>query len=337
MREVRIAGGGLAGLALAAGLRRHDVPVRVDEAGVYPRHRVCGEFVSGVAEETLERLGIAAAFADARRHRSVRWHVGGSAVIAAELPEPALAVSRFLLDQRLRELVVAAGGTVAERSPVRPEAAEGFVWAAGRAAAGGPWLGLKCHVHGLPMAADLEMHSGSNGYAGLTGVEDGRVNVCGMFRADRRLRGRGVELLDGYLRGGGLGELADRIAAREAVAGSFQAVAGFRLGRQPERPGWCVVGDAERMIPPFTGHGMTMALQAAECALDPLVAWSRGAAAWGECRATIACRLERRFSRRLRAACWMQPVLMAAAGRAVIAGLGRAGLLPFRGLLGLVR
>lgn len=337
MKEVRIAGGGLAGLALAAGLRRNDVPVRVDEAGTYPRHRVCGEFISGVRAETLERLGIAAAFTDVRRHRSVRWHVGGSAVISAVLPESALAVSRFVLDKRLRDLVAAAGGTVAERSRARPEPAEGFVWAAGRAAAGGPWLGLKCHVHGLPMAADLEMCSGSTGYVGLTGVEDGRVNVCGMFRADRRLRGRGVELLDGYLRGGGLDGLAARIAACEADEGSFQAVAGFRLGRQPELPGLCVVGDAERMIPPFTGHGMTMALQAAECALDPLVAWGRGEAAWDECRATISYRLERRFSRRLRAACWMQPVLMTAAGRSLIAWLGRARLLPFRGLLGLVR
>ena len=45
-----IAGGGLAGLSLAIALRRHGVDVTVYEAGNYPRHRVCGEFISGVAE-----------------------------------------------------------------------------------------------------------------------------------------------------------------------------------------------------------------------------------------------------------------------------------------------
>ena len=68
MKEVRVAGGGLAGLAVAAGLRRQGVPVVVDEAGSYPRHRVCGEFVSGVSGETLERLGIGRVFDDAQRH-----------------------------------------------------------------------------------------------------------------------------------------------------------------------------------------------------------------------------------------------------------------------------
>ena len=116
MREVRVAGGGLAGLALAAGLRRHGVPVVVDEAGSYPRHRVCGEFVSGVSAETLEGLGIARVFDDALRHRSVRWFVGGREVGGGELPAPALGISRFRMDRRLRDLVVAAGGEVREGS-----------------------------------------------------------------------------------------------------------------------------------------------------------------------------------------------------------------------------
>jgi len=57
-REITIAGGGLAGLALGISLRRHDVPVTLLEAGNYPRHRVCGEFLCGVHDETLDALGI---------------------------------------------------------------------------------------------------------------------------------------------------------------------------------------------------------------------------------------------------------------------------------------
>ena len=57
-KEITIAGGGLAGLSLAVALRLRGVPVTVLEAGHYPRHRVCGEFISGVSTETLDFLGI---------------------------------------------------------------------------------------------------------------------------------------------------------------------------------------------------------------------------------------------------------------------------------------
>ena len=57
-RPLRIAGGGLAGLSLGVALARRGVAVELHEALTYPRHRVCGEFISGVKRETLDRLGI---------------------------------------------------------------------------------------------------------------------------------------------------------------------------------------------------------------------------------------------------------------------------------------
>jgi 2-polyprenyl-6-methoxyphenol hydroxylase-like FAD-dependent oxidoreductase len=56
--NVTIVGGGLAGLTLGIGLLRRGVPVTVWEAGSYPRHRVCGEFISGNGQNSLARLGL---------------------------------------------------------------------------------------------------------------------------------------------------------------------------------------------------------------------------------------------------------------------------------------
>lgn len=39
-------------------MRGRGVPVRVREAGMYPRHRVCGEFISGVTDEELGGWGL---------------------------------------------------------------------------------------------------------------------------------------------------------------------------------------------------------------------------------------------------------------------------------------
>ena len=55
---VTLVGGGIAGLSLGIGLRRAGVPVTLIEASTYPRHRVCGEFISGVSQETLKLLGV---------------------------------------------------------------------------------------------------------------------------------------------------------------------------------------------------------------------------------------------------------------------------------------
>ena len=73
---ITITGGGLTGLSLAIALRRYDIPVVLHEAGSYPRHRVCGEFISGISQETLTTLGIAETLADAQLHRSVTWFSG---------------------------------------------------------------------------------------------------------------------------------------------------------------------------------------------------------------------------------------------------------------------
>ncbi len=58
LRPITIVGGGLAGLTLGIGLRQRGIPATVIEAGHYPRHRVCGEFMSGRGVEVLERLGL---------------------------------------------------------------------------------------------------------------------------------------------------------------------------------------------------------------------------------------------------------------------------------------
>lgn len=336
-QEITIAGGGLAGLALAVALRRHEVPVTVLEAGSYPRHRVCGEFISGVSGGTLAALGIDRLFGDVRRHRTLAWHASGRLIHRDEFREPALGISRYLLDLRLRDHLVGLGGMVRTGERARPEPREGFVWAAGRRPRNGSWVGLKAHVKLPPPAADLEMHAGGNGYAGLAAVEDGWTNVCGLFRIDRSLAARGGDLLPAYLEAGGNASLAAALRAGEWRAGSFCAVAGFELGRQPAVPGLLALGDAESMIPPFTGNGMSMAFQAAECALAPLVEWSRGGQSWQQAANTIRTAVGRRFRRRLAVAGSLHPVLLGTSGRSLLQSLAAARLLPFQPLLALIR
>lgn len=336
-RKITIAGGGLAGLSLATALRINQVPVTVLEAANYPRHRVCGEFISGVSSETLQALGIADVFSDSLRHRSLRWYDGGRLIHEDRIKTPALGISRYLLDERLRQLAVSHGADVRCGVRARPEPKHGLVWSAGRRPRKGPWIGLKAHIRGLPKSADLEMHAGRNGYAGLAGVEDGWVNVCGLFRIDRSLKAVGGDLLPTYLEAGGNTRLAGMLREGEWREGSFSAVAGFELGRQIPVPGLLCLGDADCMIPPFTGNGMSMAFEAAECAIVPLVSWARGEQSWESIVGTMRQKLARKFKRRLAVAGAMHPLLLNAGGRSLLHGLASAHLLPFQPMLSLIR
>ena len=333
LRPVEIVGGGLAGLALGLGLRRAGADVTIFEAGDYPRHRVCGEFIAGLSETTMTRLGLAPLLADAGRLREVEWLLRGRAMRRHRLPEPALALSRHTLDARLADAFTAAGGRLLTGTRVESgEAPAGRVFSTGRRRAPSPWLGLKLHARGLRLGSDLEFHLGDEAYVGLCPVEDGRVNVCGLFRQRPALSGTRETVLAAYLRATRLDALATRLADAEVCSESCSAVAGVNFDRSANTRDRMSLGDTYAMIPPFTGNGMAMAFQSAEVALDPLLAWTRGEASWEETLRLVGERLRRRFRRRLAAADVLHPFFHGPSGQRWLANVERAGMLPLRPL-----
>jgi 2-polyprenyl-6-methoxyphenol hydroxylase-like FAD-dependent oxidoreductase len=329
---ITITGGGLTGLSLAIALRKNGVAVALHEAGSYPRHRVCGEFISGVSRETLETLGIAETLADAQHHRSVTWFSGDTLLRENTLPTTALALSRHLLDDRLQKLATALGveihtGSRRKMSPHTP----GEVWTAGRKPSKGGWIGLKAHIRGISTTAHLEMHSGPRGYLGITPVEDGWHNACGLFRIDKSITARHADLLPAYLTANGNTALASRIAAAEWREGSFSAVAGFALGLQKPTPGLLSLGDSHAIIPPFTGNGMTMAFQSAETALPHLLAYATGSNSWLASCDLIEKALHTRFHKRLTSAKLLHPLLFQTLARPLLKHA------PLRPILSLIR
>jgi menaquinone-9 beta-reductase len=328
-RPIEIIGGGLAGLSLGIALRREGVPVTLHEAGDYPRHRVCGEFIAGLAGSTIERLGLAPELRDALHHEDVAWSIGGEPARIQRLPAPALALSRHALDARLARRFVAAGGVLHTQSRITDHANQpGRVFATGRRRATEPrWIGLKIHVRTLALTRDLEMHVGQQSYVGLSRIAEG-VNVCGLFRR-RAIAGRGAALLINYVRVAGLGLLADRLAAAPLDAESFCAVAALDFDRCVNHTDRVCLGDSSAMIPPFTGNGMAMAFQSAELALTPLLAFAGGAVAWDETCRAVHSALHGRFRVRLASAKALHPFLLQPRRQRWFAALSRARLLPF--------
>lgn len=341
MKKITISGGGLAGLGLALGLRRHGVDVAVHECLHYPRHRVCGEFISGVSEATLANLGMTEVMSDSLRPCRVTWWREGALLRRDQLPDAAYAQSRYQLDARLVALLRQLGGTVHEGTRMAVNRDEGHVWAAGRRPDRGPWLGLKAHVrfpaHDNDAPAALEMHIGRNGYVGLTPIEDGWVNICGLFRRDAAIKASPQQLLLAYLQAGRQSFLVERLQRAQWREHSFSATAGIRLGYQREVAHLTALGDAHSIIPPFTGNGMSMALQAAEIAIRPLVAWSAGDCSWLESQKEIAAALTRTFHTRLRLALPLNAMLTHHTGQWLLSQLAPQPFFPFHLLLSHLR
>src|ERR1043166_8700245 len=98
MKPITIIGGGLAGLTLGILLRRENIPVALIEAGHYPRHRVCGEFLSGRGRKMLRATHLDHLLPDAVEARTCSFHVRNRKPLRFNLVDPALCISRFYLD-----------------------------------------------------------------------------------------------------------------------------------------------------------------------------------------------------------------------------------------------
>jgi flavin-dependent dehydrogenase len=322
MKPVTIIGGGLAGLTLGIALRREGVPVTVWEVGHYPRHRVCGEFISGRGQDVLMRLGLKEKLlaAEAREATSAQFWLGDTPLARQDLPRSALCLSRHVLDELLAAEFKKHGGDLRENARWQGESSDaGLIMANGRRRQptenGWRWLGLKIHAHNFDMAADLEMHSYMTGYIGICRLSGGVVNVCGLFRLPEDRPGSAGRALD-LLTGPPDSALRKRMDKASLDEESFCSVAGISLRRRHRDHGPdCRIGDALTLIPPVTGNGMSIAFESAQIAIEPVTAYSRGEIEWGTTREAIHASCESAFGSRLAWAGALQWAMFSPLGR----------------------
>lgn len=181
MTKVSVIGGGPAGSSAALAALRSGAEVELYEKSTFPRHKVCGEFLSPEVSDLLNSLGVwnGCQQANPATIRRVHLYLGKSEK-SWTLPEPAHGLSRFALDQVLLESAVSAGAML--RKAVRQTGDAPEVVAHGRqgqASGKNRLFGFKAHFTG-PADDVMRLYFFHGCYVGVNAVEDGKTNVCGL-------------------------------------------------------------------------------------------------------------------------------------------------------------
>ncbi|MFY9562294.1 MAG: FAD-dependent oxidoreductase [Terriglobales bacterium] len=295
--DLVVIGGGPAGTSAAITAARAGWRVLLVERGRFPRHKVCGEFVSteslallkwllgDTGKDLLERslpLSESRIFLDGRTLR-------------VPVNPPAASISRHDLDLALWNVAQQAGVTALQETTVqRVEGESSFRvatsagefcgravvnatgrWSnlklAGKYSNGSRWLGLKAHFYG-DMEPSVDLYFFEGGYCGVQPVRapDGAtlLNACTLVRP-------GVA--------GALEEVLCRhplLAARSrSWKAAFPPVSTFPVILRDPVPvsGHLLnAGDAAGFVDPFVGDGISLALRGGNLAARSLSAFLRG-------------------------------------------------------------
>ncbi|GGH06105.1 NAD(P)/FAD-dependent oxidoreductase [Silvibacterium dinghuense] len=302
--EVLILGGGVAGCAASIALARKGRSVTLIERELMPRHKVCGEFLSGEALEDLHALGIDVAVLGAVPIPYVRLAAARRAA-EAPLPFPAASLTRKTLDTALIAEAIAAGVRVERGRSVQAlsrtttgmwqatlddgiscEAPTVFLSTGKHDLRGHPrpkdpqrWVAFKMYYRLAPAqaaelasASELMLYPG--GYGGIQPVEGGIANLCCVVQ--QRYLARAGHRWDGLLAKmqQDCPHLAMRLAGAEPLLNKPIAITHIPYGhiRRTTQNGLYCIGDQAAVIPSFTGDGISIALHTARCAAAAFLA-----------------------------------------------------------------
>ncbi len=289
--DILIIGAGPAGSVAAAHLARSGRRVLVLEKSTFPRHKVCGDCLNPVAWPILERLDLHDRILTLPHARADAVEFLGAHGQRVTIPAPALSpstgeimVTRHDLDALLIDRAKELGATFRDNLAVTRIERSADTWTLLTSA--GPFaarivlaadgrnsttarqtnrLGKPSHdrvaiqTH-APLAPDLgntvRMIFHADGYGGLARVDTSTMNICLVARTHR------LPALRAY---------AERTFSLPATTNWRSITPLTRADSSPiAADGLFLLGDAARVVEPFTGEGITYAMRSGELAAEAI-------------------------------------------------------------------
>ncbi len=291
-----IVGGGLAGLTAAIHLSKIGYLVTLIEKNSYPKHKVCGEYVSNEVLPYLNWLGVNPSVLKPAKIDTLHFSTENGTSIQTKLPLGGFGVSRHNLDLYLyqkaienrcaiiHETVTAINfeedifsvllantqviksdfvlGAFGKRSNLDMKLERDFMQKKS------PWLAVKAHYK-VDYPDDLVgLHHFKGGYCGVSKVEDNIVNICYLADYMTFSKHKNIEMYEANVvsKNPFLKEILEKATPMFEKPLTISQISFEK--KKPVEQHILMIGDSAGLIHPLCGNGMAMAIHSAKIASE---------------------------------------------------------------------
>lgn len=302
--DVIIVGGGLAGLTNAIHLSKFKQRVLLIEKKSYPKHKVCGEYISNEVLPYLNSLGIDPIKEGAKKISKVQVSSTKGNLIKGVLPLGGFGMSRYFLDSLLLKKARFNGVQVLKNSvdsihfkngvfTVQTKDSKLFeskitIGAFGKRSEldmkmnrkfiqkKSPYLAVKIHVKGDFSENLIALHNFKGGYCGVSKVENNSINLC--YITEYHLFKNYKNILDFQQQVVFKNQHLKKIF-EESISVFEKPLTISQISFETKNPvenHIIMCGDTAGMIHPLCGNGMGMAIASARLASELILKYLNG-------------------------------------------------------------
>jgi len=302
--DIIIIGGGLAGLSCAIHISKSNFRVLIIEKNTYPKHKVCGEYVSNEVLPYLEYLGFNPFEFGAKRITNFRLTTHSNKSIEAKLPLGGFGLSRFQFDFQLYQLALKNGvevyhdtvnnitfesdafqietkthpvlnsklivGAYGKRSNLDVKLNRTFIIKKSS------YLGVKIHVSGHFPEDTVALHNFKGGYCGVSKIENDHINLCYITNYKSFKRYKDINTFNEKVV---FKNNALKAIFKNTVPQFKNPLTISQISFQTKNPvenHILMCGDTAGMIHPLCGNGMGMAIRSSQLASELIIGYLQG-------------------------------------------------------------
>ncbi len=299
--DAAIIGGGLAGLTLAINLGKKGFKVILIEKETYPFHKVCGEYISLESWQYLLSLGLPLNQMNLPIIKRLQVTASNGKELQQELPLGGFGISRYTIDNSLKEIAIQSGVTVIENckaTEVSFKDDQFFITTINgiinsRVCCGSfgkrsnidiKWkrnftqrspnklnnfIAVKYHISTDHPSDLISLHNFENGYCGISRIEDDKYCLCYLTNA-ANLSSCNNSIEEMELKILGRNPHLKKIFSNSTkLYDSALSISQISFEKKSSVENHVImVGDAAGLITPLCGNGMSMAMHAGKIAAE---------------------------------------------------------------------
>jgi menaquinone-9 beta-reductase len=329
--QIGIAGGGLAGLCLAIQCAQQGHTVLLFEKEDYPKHKVCGEYISNESKNFLKACGVDVNELGASSIDKLIISAPNSKTLESNLPLGGFGISRYTLDLALYNYAIKIGvhvytnckvsniekddthffistsinthyvdlaiGCFGKRSNLDIAWQRNFVQQ--KANKLNNYIGIKYHLkYDMPKDV-IALHNFEDGYAGISAIEDDQFCFCYLTKAHHLQTHKSIAAMEQAVlcKNPHLKNIFDKATFLYAEPLSISQISFDNKEQVLQHV--CLAGDAAGMITPLCGNGMSMAMHASKLLALEIKKYSEGNLTLVQLQESYTNQWQQHFAKRL--------------------------------------